>query len=132
MYTEHASSHDFILIFFFIALDAVLMDLDDHWNNNLGGADNDDDDDDDDAGGFGGPDYDIGGPGYDVDDAPLHFGQPQQAAAESLAGQVQLIDEGRKVQFEAIDYARVAKRVDIRGLKEGLWTALEEEDQVRG
>ena len=90
----------------------------------FGGCADDDDDDDEIGGGY----ADFGGIDGDFVGGYAENASAAAATAPVGLGALQLIDEGRKVLVEEIDYARVAKRVDIRGLKEGLWTTFTDED----
>lgn len=65
-------------------------------------------------------DYDDG-PGFDdagIDSTPA----PEAAGEQDLLAETQGL--GRRVRPEAVNYAKRAKRVDVRKLKENIWKEL--------
>lgn len=82
----------------------------------LGGDDSEDDD-------VGGPDVGSDMPPVPIDgdsDAPAMPGGASAAPASGLA----LVSAPYKVNQVEVQYARTAKKVDVKALKDGLWTQL--------
>lgn len=74
---------------------------------------------------------DSGGPGWDVEvdfDVSEPFSSTSPAISTSgefiPGGDLRMIESGRRVQKVDIDFARVAKRVDIKLLKESMWDSI--------
>ncbi|XP_064209523.1 condensin complex subunit 2 [Anguilla rostrata] len=81
-----------------------------------------DSDDDDGAGGFGGPEGD-----FDTTSQPFSGGMPpasQDLAAVSTYGEDNLVPEPQKVNKIEINYAKMAKVMDMKRLKNTMWSLL--------
>lgn len=67
-------------------------------------------------------DYDDG-PGFDDVDDGVDGGLPVEAGEQDLLAATQ--GQTRRVKPETVNYAKRAKRVDVRKLKENIWKGLE-------
>lgn len=76
-----------------------------------------DDDDDDDAGAFGFPDDN------DTFDNGSQSMPPADVAEVDLLAATQ--DQPRRVRIERVNYAKKAKRVDVKRLKDNIWKGLD-------
>ena len=62
------------------------------------------------------------GPGFDYDDGP-DGGAPVEAGEEDLLAAMRA--QTRRVRPETVNYAKRAKRVDVRKLKDNIWRGLD-------
>lgn len=65
--------------------------------------------------------------GIDFNDALEAYGANDDVKSEGAAGETQLITGGRKVRPEYVNFSRIAKRVDVKLLKDNLWRSIKPE-----
>lgn len=66
--------------------------------------------------------------GIDFNDALETYGtNDNEVKPEGAAGETQLITGGRKVRPEYVNFSRIAKRVDVKLLKDNLWRSIKPE-----
>ena len=89
------------------------------------GSDNDDDDDNGDYWGRNAFDDDHDEAGSS---APFGFGAVGAAEGSTMAGDIQLLEAPRKIQKVDLQVSKVAKKVDMKALKKGVWASLTEDE----